>query len=235
MYFHNAINKYGENNFIFEEIDSANSIQELNNKERFWIDFYNSNNKEYGYNLDSGGNNGGRKSDKTKKKIGETTKIKWENPYIAQKMLEGLRKGNETQKNKPKKIKSFKCAYCGKEITVSSWEANKRLYCSNQCVADDKKWKNGVEAARKKVHDNNMKRKNEIKNEIEKWVINNKEIVLNCPKNKIRATLSDLIDLINNKYGLKDIRSLYDCFDNVKNMKSFLIELQKIIPEENIC
>lgn len=80
-----------------------------------------------------------------------------------------------------------------------------------------------------------MKRKNEIKNEIEKWVINNKEIVLNCPKNKIRATLSDLIDLINNKYGLKDIRSLYDCFDNVKNMKSFLIELQKFIPEENVC
>ena len=54
-YFHNAINKYGEDNFIFEEIDSACTQKELDEKERYWIKYYNSNNKDYGYNLDSGG------------------------------------------------------------------------------------------------------------------------------------------------------------------------------------
>ena len=89
-YFHNAINKYGENNFDFIVIDSAESIDELNEKERYWISYYNSTNKDKGYNLDSGGNNGGKKSESTKIKISETTKEKWKNPDIASKMLEGL-------------------------------------------------------------------------------------------------------------------------------------------------
>ena len=79
------------------------------------------------------------------------------------------------------------------------------------------------------------KDKKEIKKDIEKWVLENKNLVLNCPKNKIRTTLSSLINLINKKYEIKDFRSLFTCFDNVHNMKSFLIELQNIIPEENVC
>ena len=89
-YFHNAINKYGESSFEFVVIDSADSIDELNEKERYWIAFYDSNNKTNGYNLDTGGTNGGKKSETTRKKIGETTKEKWKNPDMASKMLEGL-------------------------------------------------------------------------------------------------------------------------------------------------
>lgn len=66
-----AIRKYGVKNFKFEIIDSANSIEELNEKEIYYIKLYDScidNNK--GYNLDKGGKNG-RKSDETKRKIGE--------------------------------------------------------------------------------------------------------------------------------------------------------------------
>ena len=77
----------------------------MNEKERYWIEYYRSNDKEFGYNLDSGGCNGGKKSEETKRKIGETTKIKWSNPETSKKMLAGLRKGNETQKSKPKKQK----------------------------------------------------------------------------------------------------------------------------------
>lgn len=74
VYFHNALNKYGYDNFIFEKIDEAQTLEELNEKERFWIKFYDSTNKNLGYNLDSGGNSGGKKSEETKRKIGETTK-----------------------------------------------------------------------------------------------------------------------------------------------------------------
>ena len=37
-----AIRKYGKDNFIIEEIDNANSQDELNKKEQYWIQYYNS-------------------------------------------------------------------------------------------------------------------------------------------------------------------------------------------------
>ena len=49
----NAVNKYGIENFIFEEIDIASNIDELNKKESFWISFYDSINN--GYNIMGGG------------------------------------------------------------------------------------------------------------------------------------------------------------------------------------
>lgn len=43
-----AIRKYGTDKFIYEEIDSANSQDELNLKEQYWIRYFNS--VEDGYN-----------------------------------------------------------------------------------------------------------------------------------------------------------------------------------------
>lgn len=71
-----AIRKYGLDNFKFEIIDEANDVDELNTKEIYWIAYYDccvDNNK--GYNLDKGGKNG-RKSEVTKRKIGEAQKGK---------------------------------------------------------------------------------------------------------------------------------------------------------------
>lgn len=53
-----AIYKYGKDNFTIEQIDEATSLQELNEKEKYWISFYNSTNKNIGYNLTLGGNGG---------------------------------------------------------------------------------------------------------------------------------------------------------------------------------
>ena len=39
-FFHKAIRKYGRNNFKIEIIDTANTKEELNTKEIYWIDFY---------------------------------------------------------------------------------------------------------------------------------------------------------------------------------------------------
>ena len=49
-----SINKYGEDNFTFETIDSANNLNELNDKEIYWINFYNSISPN-GYNVTGGG------------------------------------------------------------------------------------------------------------------------------------------------------------------------------------
>jgi group I intron endonuclease len=47
-HFARAIRKYGKNSFIIEEIDSAQTQDELNKKEQYWIQYYNS--VEDGYN-----------------------------------------------------------------------------------------------------------------------------------------------------------------------------------------
>lgn len=52
-HFHNAIRKYGWDDFIWEIIDTAESFQELNEKEKYWIKYYNSINN--GYNTLLGG------------------------------------------------------------------------------------------------------------------------------------------------------------------------------------
>lgn len=54
--FHNAISKYGADSFRWEIIDKANSKDELNKLEIFYINLYNSTKDEYGYNTQLGGN-----------------------------------------------------------------------------------------------------------------------------------------------------------------------------------
>ena len=58
-HFARAIRKYGKDSFIIEEIDTAQTQKELNEKEQYWIKYYNS--VKEGYNetdaiLKSGGN-----------------------------------------------------------------------------------------------------------------------------------------------------------------------------------
>ncbi len=54
-----SIEKYGFDNFdVDKEFDVAYSKDELDKKEKYWIDFYKSTEPEYGYNKKTGGANG---------------------------------------------------------------------------------------------------------------------------------------------------------------------------------
>ena len=53
-----AVRTYGSENFLNEIIDYASSREELNEKEKYWISYYDSNNKEKGYNRTKGGSGG---------------------------------------------------------------------------------------------------------------------------------------------------------------------------------
>lgn len=68
-YLSRAITSYKKQNFTIEQIDSALTIDELNQKEIYWIAFYNSTNQEFGYNLSIGGDSSPCHED-TKIKIG---------------------------------------------------------------------------------------------------------------------------------------------------------------------
>lgn len=53
-----AVKKYGKENFIVELLDVANTLEQLNTKEQYYIKLYDSQNPNTGYNLASGGDGG---------------------------------------------------------------------------------------------------------------------------------------------------------------------------------
>lgn len=69
-----AINKYGRENFTKEIIEFVNNQEELNEKERYWIDFYKSKEPSIGYNLMDGGHQGGKHSEESKQKMSKSRK-----------------------------------------------------------------------------------------------------------------------------------------------------------------
>lgn len=224
--FHDALLEDGVDNFKVELIESVDESI-ANERERYWISMYQSDNHEYGYNCDSGGISGGVKSDETKRIIGDTTTNKWKDPEKAAKMREGLRKGAETMKKNITRL-PFKCPICGNVTYVEPHILKTKKYCSAKCASEGGGWKIGVDAAKIVAHNNNLNRKKPVKDDIVDWCCNNKELVLNCPYNKISTQLKDLRQMVTEKYGIKDWRSIFICF-GVKNKKSLLDELRRSI------
>ena len=66
-YFQNAWNKYGEENFKFYILEECSNL--IDEKEKYYIDFYKTLIIDNGYNLDSGGNYNKKHSAITKMKI----------------------------------------------------------------------------------------------------------------------------------------------------------------------
>lgn len=234
-FFHEEIIKYGFNNFTFIAIDFTKDPQEADDKERFWISFFDSSNSLHGYNLDSGGIRGGNKSEATKEKIGKTTIEKWNDKETAEKMKAGLKKGAETMKRNAKRCQ-FTCPICRKTLFLPKWEVKKRKFCSQQCSAIGNNWQKGLKAASQKNHEKNIELKKRMREDIEEWIYKNENKVASCPKNAISTTLNDLMMMIKDKYNIKDWRSIFICFD-VKNKKELLDSFKKliIISKENIC
>lgn len=76
FYFHNAIRKYGKENFKWEIIDSGLSKIDLDNKEIFYINIFNVLNHDFGYNIKSGGSCGNPYAGKTKEEMNVISKRK---------------------------------------------------------------------------------------------------------------------------------------------------------------
>ena len=85
-YLTRAIDKYGKENFICEILDTADSLEELNEKERFYIEELDAMNQNIGYNLTRGGDGtylpgrflGDSKNPVVREKISSTLKVLWE-------------------------------------------------------------------------------------------------------------------------------------------------------------
>ena len=224
--FHNALLKYGYDNFNWEVLKECTSQEELDYYEDFYIKEFDTLNKEKGYNLKSGEKLGVVFTDEVKTKIGETTKLKWQNEECATKMLEGLRKGTETVKQKAfENFVDFECPHCHKVIKVKPWEAKSKKYCSQECAkeAEADERRKFLEKASAMNVEAYIETKNERFNLILEWLKNNQEVVLNCKMNKL-TFLNDLCSYI----GVKDPRSLAKVLD-VSNRKDTVIKLRELI------
>lgn len=89
-----AMRKYGTTNFTIEQIDTASTKEELNNKEIYWIKKLNSINPEVGYNLTAGGTGGDTFSlhslqdkQEIKNKMSQTQKRRWEQMFTKEKAV----------------------------------------------------------------------------------------------------------------------------------------------------
>lgn len=99
-----AINKYGKENFIVEEICKCSSIEEMNEREIFYIKELNSL-VPSGYNLMTGGNNCFA-SDESKKKNSESQKISQNRPEVKQKRAKTWADKSFEEKEFIKKVQS---------------------------------------------------------------------------------------------------------------------------------
>lgn len=66
-FFYNAIQKYGWENITHEILEDNLTLEEANEKEKYYIALYQSTNSQYGYNLRAGGEGGGVMDNKTEK------------------------------------------------------------------------------------------------------------------------------------------------------------------------
>jgi group I intron endonuclease len=84
-YFYRAIKKHGKENFKWDVIDTASDIDELNDKEEYWIDVLDSTNKNVGYNNKKGGKNGSHLP-AARKKISEANMGRIHSPETRRKL-----------------------------------------------------------------------------------------------------------------------------------------------------
>lgn len=222
--FHNALLKYGFDNFTWETIRECDSQEELDYYEKYYIQFYDSCNRVTGYNLKYGGREGGIYTEEAKENLSRSTKLNWENPEYAKRALEGLRKGTETMKERASKnyIEHI-CPVCGKTFRTKNWDSH--TYCSLECANKELKsflsYKSELGIA--KIKEKYSSVKEGRLNLIKEWLSTNEDTVIQAKLNNLKF-LNDLAQFI----GVKDTRSLGKVL-GVKYKKDILLELKNII------
>lgn len=99
-----AIRKYGKENFIVEELEDIQDLEKLNDREIYWIAFYNS--YEKGYNETIGGDGGNTYSKKTPEEL-----------EIIKEKLRKTKMGSNNPNARPVKIKNIET---GEELHFGS-------------------------------------------------------------------------------------------------------------------
>ena len=168
-------------------------------------------------------------SETTKKKIGEHTKQLWASDSESRrKMLEGLRKSGMKKGYIKTQRENRICKTCSNEFTVMI--TSTQLYCSQKCAGQMV-----IKKATAKYVENRTAIHKNIRAFIIEWSINNRDIVLNTPLNKIKTTIAPLINDIEKYFGVKDFRVISKATFGEDRGRKELIIFMKNVCNENVC
>ena len=126
-----AVLLYGKENFKVEMLDTSETKKELDDKEIYWISYYNATDNTIGYNISNGGNDyrsmsgknnpmyGRHHSKETREKIAEKQRLTFrrkgvtnsKNPEVGKKISNSL-KGHEVTSETRKKLSDFNKTHC---------------------------------------------------------------------------------------------------------------------------
>lgn len=222
--FHNALLKYGFDNFEWKVLRECASQDELDHYEQFYISQYNACNRVRGYNLKLGGRSGGLMTDEAKANLGESTKRKWLDSECAFRMREGLRKGTETVKRKAAlNFIEHTCPVCGVTFRTKTW--NSHTYCTLRCanVVLRQTLKAKSDKAAKLTHASFLQRQQEKLPFIYNWCQEHRILIENAKFNDLKF-LTDLAAFV----GVKDTRSLGKLL-GLRYKKEIVCKLKDII------
>ncbi|MBY0145648.1 restriction endonuclease [Neobacillus niacini] len=166
----------------------------------------------------------------TKKRIGEHTRKLWNSDSPAkQKMLEGLRNTGLAQKGKLKTLRIVRhCFKCGKEFQCLITSPKK--FCSQQCSGSI-----AIQHATEEYVKQRTIVHIEIRDFIIKWSLENVELILSTPMNKIKTSISPLVKEIERRFGVKDLRVISKAvFGEDLGRKELIIFMKKVC-NEKIC
>lgn len=108
IYISKAIKKYGKKNFIREILeDNINDLKTLNEREIYWIKFYNATNPEIGYNIANGGRGNLNPSEEIRKRMSDGRRGKYvgeKAPWFGKKHTEETKKLMSEKSRNPKGV-----------------------------------------------------------------------------------------------------------------------------------
>lgn len=114
-HFQHAFDKYGEEAFKFEEIEKCSSIEMMREREIYWIAFYKSNDREFGYNQTEGGEGLAMISHEKRMEIGRKASSKLKGRKMPEWHKQKISKTNKgrvlTEEWKEKCSRSMKAKY----------------------------------------------------------------------------------------------------------------------------
>tara|TARA_R110002012_G_scaffold282822_1_gene472636 strand:- start:410 stop:1492 length:1083 start_codon:yes stop_codon:yes gene_type:complete len=184
---YNALRKYDMvDTFELIEIDTAETLEELCEKEIGYIQMYNSFDKEYGYNMTLGGEgtNGYVFTEEDKQKMSESQKKYYENPEAREKARENTTKYYENPEAREKTSNGLKKYYKeNPEAIQKNSESKKKYHKEHPEAGTDhserlKKYYENPEAiqknseAQKKYHEENPEAKQKISEGLKKYYEN---------------------------------------------------------------
>jgi len=133
-FFHRALRKYGLENFDWQVIDKGFSTKDLNDKERWWIQFYKSFDPKFGYNMKLGGEGGGKSTE-----------------IVREKLRSSRKEYHPSEQTKQK----LRLAQLGKK---HSDETKKKMSVSSKGISKSTEHRNHIAESRKGIHHSDLAR-----------------------------------------------------------------------------